>query len=52
MAAVAGRDVATKQDIRDLEHRLELLKRDLTIRLGSIVAVAAGTVVVLDQLLG
>jgi len=52
MAAVAGRDLATKQDIRELEHRLELLKRDLPIRLGGIVVAAAGVVVALDQLLG
>ncbi len=44
MAAVAGRDLATKQDIRDLEHRIELLKRDLTIRLGGMIT--AGVVVV------
>jgi hypothetical protein len=44
LAGLAGRDLATKQDIRELDNKLELLKRDLTIRLGGMVV--AGVVAV------
>ena len=55
LAGVMGQELATKQDIRDLDtrlgHQLELLRRDLealrrdlTIRLGGMIA--AGVVVV------
>jgi hypothetical protein len=44
LSGLAGREVATKQDIRELDNKLELLKRDLTIRLGGMVV--AGVVAV------
>ena len=37
-----GSTLATRQDIRLLEHRLELLQSSMTIRLGSILFVAMG----------
>jgi hypothetical protein len=44
LSGAASRDLATKQDIRELDNKLELLKRDLTIRLGGMVV--AGVVAV------
>ena len=37
-----GSTLATKQDIRMLEQKLELLQSSMTIRLGSILVVAMG----------
>jgi hypothetical protein len=37
-----GSTLATKQDIRLLEQKLELLQSSMTIRLGSILVVAMG----------
>ena len=37
-----GSTLATKQDIRRLEQKLELLQASMTIRLGSILVVAMG----------
>ncbi len=49
--AFARQDLATKQDIRDLDHKVELLRRDLTIRLGSMPAAAVVVMGVLVRLL-
>jgi hypothetical protein len=42
-------ELATKSDLelarRDLEARIELLQRDLTIRLGSMIAIATGILI-------
>ena len=40
-----GSTLATKQDIRMLEQKLELLQSSMTIRLGSILVVAMGLLV-------
>ena len=34
--------VATKQDVRELEHKIEIAVRDLTIRMGAIAIVLFG----------
>ena len=54
----AQQDLATKQDIRGLDHKIELLRRDmdvlrrdLTIRLGSMPAAAVVIMCVLVRLL-
>ena len=63
--AFGQQDLATKQDIRDLDHKIELvrreidvlrsemevLRRDLTIRLGSMLAAAVVVMGVLVRLL-
>ena len=40
--ALTGAELATKLDISTLQHQIELLRRDLTIRLGSMMIVAVG----------
>lgn len=42
LAEVMSDPAATKQDIRDLRSDLEILKRELTIRVGGMVVVATG----------
>ena len=40
--ALTGAELATKLDISMLQHQIELLRRDLTMRLGSMMIVAVG----------
>jgi hypothetical protein len=40
--ALTGGELATKSDISVLRHEMELLRRDLTIRLGSMMIVGVG----------
>jgi hypothetical protein len=40
--ALTGSELATKSDISALRHEMELLRRDLTIRLGSMMIVGVG----------
>ena len=40
--ALTGAGLATKLDISTLQHQIELLRRDLTMRLGSMMIVAIG----------
>jgi hypothetical protein len=40
--ALTGSELATKPGINSLRHELELLRRDLTIRLGGIMVVSVG----------
>jgi hypothetical protein len=51
LAAIVTDHIATKQDIRDLEHRLEVLEHRLTLRLGAMLTVAVGTMAALAKLL-
>jgi hypothetical protein len=44
LAAIVNDNLATKQDLRDLEHRL-------TVRMGTLVSVAVGVVAALAKLL-
>lgn len=37
MAEIVDHNFATKQDFKDMEHKIELLEHRLTIKLGSIV---------------
>lgn len=51
LAAVASEHIATKEDLKDLEHRLEVLEHRLTLRLGAMLTVAVGTMAALVKLL-
>ena len=44
-------DLATKQDIKDLEHKMIQLESRLTIKLGTIVSIAIGVAVTLVKLI-
>lgn len=43
--------VATRQDIAELKHEMDIIKRDLTIRLGGMLTIAIGVVAALIKLL-